>query len=87
MAPLRDWGVAVSPRDPGWEGFRWDIGGWECVGLEISCASPARSGSVRARFRGDRLSSAFDCGAAAAEDGLARSAVLILGEETVHHIS
>ena len=42
---------------------------------------------VRARFRGDMLSSAIDCGAAAAEDGLARSAVVILGEETVHHIN
>jgi hypothetical protein len=51
------------------------------------CASPARSGSVRARFKGDGLSSAFDCGAAAAEDGLARSAVPISGEETVDHIN
>jgi hypothetical protein len=87
MAPLRSWGVAISPRDPEWEGCARDIDDWECVGLEISCTSPVRSGSVRARFRGDRLPSAFDCGAAAAEDGLVRSAVLILGEETVHHIN
>ena len=53
------------------------------------CASPARSGSVRARFKGDGLSSALDCRVAAAEDGLARSAVsaLVSGEETVDQIN
>src|SRR6266850_4428749 len=39
------------------------------------CASPARSGSVRARFKKDGLSSVLICGAAAADNGLARSAL------------
>lgn len=80
MVPLIGWGVAVPSRDPGWEEGKWGNGGCECVWLGARYISPARGGSVRARFKGDGLSSVV-CGAGAAEDGLARSAAPIPGKE------
>ena len=81
MVPLIGWGVAVPSRDPGWEEGSGGNGSCDCVWLEARSMSPARGGSVRARFKGDGFSSVVASGADAADDGLARSGTPRPGKE------